>query len=112
MKKWILIGGLAIILALVVACSGKPLDDETVEAGADTIVVDGSKFSPRVVEVSPGSEVTWRFEDDKMHDAVGEGWGSEPMSSGTYSNTFETPGIYDYRCTLHSNMTGRIIVTE
>jgi plastocyanin len=112
MKKRILIVGLATVLALAVACSEKPLDNETVEEGADTIVVDGSKFSPRVVEVSPGTEVTWSFEDDKMHDAVGEGWGSEPMRSGTYSSTFEAPGVYDYRCTLHSNMTGRIIVRE
>jgi plastocyanin len=31
-------------------------------------------------------------------------------NGGTYSHTFNTPGTYDYLCTLHSNMTGTITV--
>jgi plastocyanin len=33
------------------------------------------------------------------------------MTSGTYSHTFTTPGTYHYQCTIHSGMTGVVIVT-
>jgi plastocyanin len=35
------------------------------------------------------------------------------ISAGdSFSFTFDEPGEYLYRCTIHANMTGRIIVTE
>jgi plastocyanin len=46
------------------------------------------------------------------HDVKGDGWGSgEPQRSGTFRRTFDQPGTYDYVCTLHPQMTGRVLVT-
>ena len=81
------------------------------ERGVDTVLVKDNKFTPRVIEVAAGTEVTWSFEDGRLHDVAGEGWGSERMTSGTFVHTFDAPGTYDYRCTLHGNMSGRVIVT-
>jgi plastocyanin len=32
------------------------------------------------------------------------------QSSGGYSHTFATAGSYEYNCTIHSGMTGRVEV--
>ena len=39
------------------------------------------------------------------------GFQSEVMREGTFTHTFSTPGTYDYTCTLHGQMKGRVIVT-
>jgi plastocyanin len=42
----------------------------------------------------------------------GEGWTSgDPQRSGTFTHTFDRPGTYPYRCTLHDGMDGRVVVT-
>jgi plastocyanin len=46
------------------------------------------------------------------HDVTGEGWKSgDPQSEGTFRHAFDRPGTYDYRCTLHGGMEGRVVVT-
>jgi plastocyanin len=76
------------------------------------VVVKDMKFSPAVIEVPAGTTVTWTFQDsDTPHDVKGDGFQSAVMRAGTFTHTFSTPGTYDYQCTLHSQMTGRVIVT-
>jgi plastocyanin len=41
----------------------------------------------------------------------GDGFESKTQSSGIYRHTFDAPGSDDYRCTLHSGMKGRVVVT-
>jgi plastocyanin len=93
--------------------SGNELDaNAPPKRGVTNVVVKDMKFTPRVIEVPAGTTVTWRFQDgDTPHDVKGDGFKSEIMRSGTFMHTFDTPGTYDYRCTLHSQMTGRVIVT-
>jgi plastocyanin len=33
------------------------------------------------------------------------------QSSGTYRHRFDAPGTYAHRCTLHSGMKGRVVVS-
>lgn len=69
-------------------------------------------FTPSVIEVSAGTEVTWRFTSETEHDVVFErGASSDVLARGaTWSRTFGDPGTYDYVCTLHEGMDGRVIV--
>ena len=100
-------------LGLVAGCSGgEALDDAPAAKGVREVVVKDMKFAPRVIEVPAGTTVTWRFQDgDVPHDVQGDGFKSEVMRSGVFTHTFSTPGVYDYRCSLHPQMTGRVIVT-
>ncbi len=44
-------------------------------------------------------------------DATPEGWKSgKPQSEGSFTHTFDQPGTYGYRCTLHGGMDGRVVV--
>lgn len=98
-------------LALTLGCSN-PADGPAV-TGVDEVIVRDGKFMPPVINVPAGTTVTWRFEDgDTPHDVKGDGFRSPIQREGTYTFTFSTPGSYPYHCTLHSNMTGRVIVTD
>jgi plastocyanin len=82
-------------------------------AGVTEVVVKDMRFSPAAIQVPAGTEVTWSFQDGQVpHNVHGDGWGSgEPQRSGTFRHTFDRPGTYDYTCTLHPRMTGRVVVT-
>jgi plastocyanin len=101
--------------AVLAACSpgggGDPAEATPVKTGE--VVAKDNRFDPVAVEVPAGTEVTWSFQDGGTpHDVTGEGWRSgDPQSKGTYRRTFDLPGTYDYRCTLHSGMKGRVVVT-
>jgi plastocyanin len=101
----------AVVLA---ACSGggdNPADANPVKTSE--VVAKDNKFDPVAVEVPAGTSVTWRFEDGSVpHDVAGDGWKSGDLQSkGTFRHTFDRPGSYDYRCTLHGGMKGRVVVT-
>jgi plastocyanin len=97
-------------LVFLAAC-GQSLDDVEPQA-ADTVSVEDNSFGPRVIEVAPGTEVTWTWDGDRQHNVSGDGWQSETIDSGSFERTFARPGTYDYRCTLHPGMTGRVVVSE
>jgi plastocyanin len=69
-------------------------------------------FHPGILTVSVGTTVTWSDKDLFVkHTVTGSGWGSgELINGGTYSYTFNQVGTYDYRCSHHAWMKGKIVV--
>jgi plastocyanin len=73
-------------------------------------------FTPRALNVMPGSMVSWTNEDATPHTATAEGTGaplfdSGPISPGdTFDNIFDMPGEFGYHCSIHPWMTGRVMV--
>ena len=102
---------LTIALVALAACSSASLDDIEPQVGVTDVEMEGTRFDPRVIEVPAGTTVTWHF-NGIAHDVKGEGWGSDVESEGTFTHAFDAAGTYDYRCTLHGGMTGRVIVSE
>lgn len=74
------------------------------------VAVRDNKFEAPVIEVTAGETVTWTWDAGRPHNVIGEGWGSEVQQDGSFEHTFEAPGSFDYKCTLHGGMTGRVIV--
>ena len=105
--------GLAATLGLMaVACSNESLDDVDPVQSVDTVNVVDNGFEPRVIEVQQGAEVTWTWDKaERPHDVSGDGFSSQVMEAGTFTFVFDDEGSFDYRCTLHRDMTGRVIVT-
>ena len=77
------------------------------------ISIDNFVFTPDTLEIAAGTKVIWTNNDDIPH-AVGAkdlSWKSHAMDTGdTFDHTFEKPGTYDYFCTLHPHMQGKIVV--
>jgi YVTN family beta-propeller protein len=78
------------------------------------ISISGFAFSPPILEVSPGETVTWINDDGAPHRiALKDGTASDIlMPAKSYSSKFEQVGNYDYFCSIHPYMTGKIVVTE
>ena len=67
--------------------------------------------------VAAGATVTWTWTGTTSHSVRSQGPTSFPSSDvltgagQTYAVTFDTPGTYDYDCSVHaSQMTGRVVV--
>ncbi|HEX6672357.1 MAG TPA: plastocyanin/azurin family copper-binding protein [Nitrososphaeraceae archaeon] len=73
-------------------------------------------FTPRALNVMPGSMVSWINEDATPHTVTAEGTGaplfdSGPISPGdTFDNIFDMAGEFGYHCSIHPWMTGRVMV--
>ena len=108
--------GCALLLALLAAgCAGGVAAERAPDAAPVTGVTEVSmkrlRFTPQVIAVPAGTTVTWKFDDGNVpHNVKGDGFASPTRRSGTFTHAFKAPGSYDYRCDLHTGMTGRVIV--
>ncbi len=77
------------------------------------IEIKAHGFGTPTVTVRPGTTVTWINEDDDAHTVTSttDVFRSPGLDTGeTYSHTFTNPGTYEYFCTLHPLMTGKVVV--
>ena len=70
-------------------------------------------FVPQEITIAPGDAVTWSNDDGSPH-AIAFKDGSDGTKSlfpgETFVRVFVQPGSYDYFCSFHNFMTGRVIV--
>ena len=83
-------------------------------AAPDHIAIDNFTFAPGDITVPAGTKVTWVNHDDIPHTVVAAGkFKSGALDTNDdFSHTFDQPGTYEYFCSLHPKMTGKIVVTE
>ena len=77
------------------------------------VQIVGFAFSPAEITVAAGDTVTWTNLDQVVHTATSTSgaFDSADLDPGeSFSMTFSTPGTYDYLCTPHPSMTGRVVV--
>ena len=70
-------------------------------------------FSPAQLVVALKSAVTWSNDDGAPHGlAFADGKGSTNLllPGTTHSRSFDAPGTYDYVCSVHPYMSGRVVV--
>lgn len=76
------------------------------------VVLQHFSFGPAVVKIKPGQTVEWVWQDPGVpHNVTFAGFHSSTKTAGVYYHTFTQAGTYRYRCTLHYNMRGEIIVS-
>lgn len=83
----------------------------TAAAGVTDVTLHLNDFAPDAISVPAGTTVTWHFQEGVEHNVVGDGFVAPDQDGGTFRHTFDEPGTYDYRCTLHGPMRGRVTVT-
>jgi plastocyanin len=70
-------------------------------------------YVPPEITVSVGTAVTWTNDDATIHTVTDKGGtfdSSIIAPAATWEHTFDTAGEFDYYCTLHPFMTGKVIV--
>ena len=82
-------------------------------AATHEVTIAGFAFTPQELTVTVGDTVTWTNTDPVAHTATstaGAFDSGEIAEGASYSVTFTSPGTYDYLCTPHPSMTGRVVV--
>lgn len=75
------------------------------------VEIKGFAFNPAELTVAVGSTVVWTNSDAISHDIKSASFNSPLLSTGqTFEQKFTTAGVYDYACSIHPSMTGKIIV--
>jgi plastocyanin len=77
-----------------------------------TVVLRGNRFHPRTVSIHRGSLVRWVWRDGSVpHNVVSHSFkSSRTQTRGSFSVRFTRRGTYDYVCTIHSGMVGKVVV--
>jgi len=105
------------LIVLLAALTSTPcLAEEPNNAAANPVVtvgMDHNTFIPGEITVAPGTTVTWVNNEAMPHTVVDQnkGFRSKMLAKeATFSFTFTTAGDYDYLCSIHPNMKGKVIV--
>lgn len=81
-------------------------------ASPSAVTVEGMQFQPASVTVARGETVTWTNRDAVPHTATAAGkFDSGNIAPGkSFSRRMEQAGEFDYVCTYHPGMKGKVIV--
>jgi plastocyanin len=91
--------------------AGGPAASVTIPVGAQ--LLGDRAFVPAELEVAVGTTVQWRNTDAVSHTTTsnGSGWNSGTLGpTREFSFTFQSAGRFPYRCTIHPNMVGTVVV--
>lgn len=77
------------------------------------VTIDNFSFGPTTLKVATGTTVKWTNKDDIPHTVVSTAglFKSHALDTDeSFSYKFDKPGTYDYFCSLHPKMTGKVVV--
>ena len=81
-----------------------------------TVELSKSCFSPTVVRVQAGDQVTWTNSDPTAHTVTGvaNSWGTDEqiVEGQSVSYKFDKSGLFPYFCYLHPSMAGAVVVGD
>ena len=94
-------------------------DSVTISPGS-SVPSNGKFFVPETLTVSKGTTVSWTNGDTTLHTVTsgspesgnsGTEFDSSYLAAGkTFQHQFNTAGTFDYYCTLHPYMKGKVVV--
>jgi plastocyanin len=83
--------------------------------GANSVGIDNFRFTPAALHVAAGTNIEWINQDDVPHLIVSKtgAFKSSPLldTDQKFGVTLTKAGTYEYFCSLHPMMQGRIVVT-
>ena len=82
-----------------------------IQAGAEALA--NRAYAPSELDVAAGTTVIWTNADAVAHTSTSDaaGWNSGSIGpGGRFSFTFPTAGTFEYHCTIHPGMVGKVVV--
>jgi plastocyanin len=86
---------------------------ESTTGAVAEVKIDNFAFTPGVITVKVGTEVTWINHDDIPHtvDSTQGKFKSAALDTdNTFQFRFTEPGEYPFYCRMHPKMTGKVVV--
>lgn len=110
MRRKLIIAFLAAGVMFFAACSSKPAGPAP--GRTEKVVMQGFKFQPQSVTIAVGDRVEFNNADMVPHNAVSSGnFDSGKLLPGeSWTFVAKQKGDFEYICTLHPNMKGRVSV--
>lgn len=88
----------------------------TEERGTTAVMDERSCFSPTILYVGVGEQVTWTNKSTPPHTVTGANasWGdyTEIKAGDSVEHRFDTAGVYPYYCFVHPGMIGAVVVGD
>ena len=117
MRKRVSTGAFVVAVGLGLAWLGAGAGNVRVNAQtkpeAMEVKIDNFSFGPTELAVTAGTTITWTNRDDIPHTVVSteKVFKSKVLDTDEkYSFTFATPGTFQYFCSIHPKMTGKVVV--
>jgi plastocyanin len=104
MGRWVLL----LCVVAVGGCGGTTLPPDQGDPAVGVVVRD-DEFVPGQVTARVGQHVTWVWEGQNTHSlrfAGSPSLSAPAQVQGLYDRAFDTPGAYNYYCTIHGAETG------
>jgi plastocyanin len=95
---------------------GSPDSVATATSGIPVVTIQNFQFSPATLVINKGMTVRFVQQDSVPHNVVGSGPSAFIKSpqlnnkGDSYTVTFSKTGRFDYICTIHPRMVGKVIV--
>lgn len=102
-----------VLIGLAASFGRAKIDAQSKESTTQEIKIDNFSFSPQQLTIAAGTKVVWVNNDDVPHTVVGthQEFRSKALDTGDrFSFTFTKAGTFDYFCSVHPMMTGKIVV--
>lgn len=113
---WILVWTVLVVSAALVLGGNRrsiAAASQQAQAASAEVKIDNFSFGPAALTVSVGTTVTWTNRDDIPHTVVSTDkvFKSKVLDTDEkFSFTFTKAGSYDYFCSIHPKMTGKVVV--
>jgi len=84
------------------------------EGTGATVEMVGACFTPSILRVQPGAQVTFENLDLGTHNVSAKGWGhpTDLAPGERFSASFPEEGTYPFACSYHAGMTGAVVVGD
>jgi len=123
MRRGVFIGGAVLMVVMgggkavsgekASAALAQPAAAATPQAKTMEVKIDNFKFGPEALTVPVGTTVTWTNRDDIPHTVVSTDgvFKSKVLDTDEkFSFTFAKAGTFDYFCSIHPKMVGKVVV--
>jgi hypothetical protein len=80
----------------------------------DRVEMVDACFTPSILQVAPGTAVTFANQDPIVHNVSAWDWGQpdEMLKGDSFTTRFDEEGIYPFACSYHPGMTGAVVVGD
>ena len=87
-----------------------------VREGIIEIAIRNFVYDPAEIKIKAGSKLTWVNYDNAPHTVSSDSGEKNELNSAmlaqgdSYGHVFETPGVYNYHCSINKEMKGKVVV--